>query len=167
LYFSLPRPSDPTDKVLYAVPEAGSGAPGSPELKFVFWQKMFTSRHDQRLWSAQLTRVLPNLGQPQPVGLARLAIYEDLEEIRKLRNRIAHHEPVFSRDLSTDLDRIVKLIALRCKITAEWMLRIQQASQLIAQRPEKLFKTLQNTPRAIPQPPTSSMSSPACNSTKR
>ena len=34
-----------------------------PELKFVFWQRLFTSRHDQRLWNPYLRLVLPNLGR--------------------------------------------------------------------------------------------------------
>jgi hypothetical protein len=28
-----------------------------PELKFVFWQKMFTGRHDVRVWDPHLRRV--------------------------------------------------------------------------------------------------------------
>ena len=106
-----------------------------PELKFVFWQKMFTSRHDNRLWHVHLRRVFPNLDSTRTVGELRQDIYEDLEEIRKLRNRIAHHEPVFRRNLAGDLQGIVDLIELRCKVTANWMLSNQQASAIIAQRP--------------------------------
>jgi hypothetical protein len=106
-----------------------------PELKFVFWQKMFTSRHDNRLWNTHLTHVLPNLDPAKPVGQLRLEIYDSLEEIRKLRNRIAHHEPIFTRNLSGDLQRIVGLVGVRCKVTARWMMSNQQASAIIAQRP--------------------------------
>lgn len=31
------------------------------ELKFVFWEKMFTSRHDDRSWNSCLIQVFPNL----------------------------------------------------------------------------------------------------------
>jgi hypothetical protein len=106
-----------------------------PELRFVFWQKMFTSRHDNRLWNTHLTRVLPNLAPAKPVGQLRREIYDSLEEIRKLRNRIAHHEPIFARNLSGDLQRIVDLVEVRCKVTARWMMSNQQASTIIAQHP--------------------------------
>jgi hypothetical protein len=106
-----------------------------PELKFVFWQKMFTSRHDVRVWNAHLMRVLPNLDPGKPVSQLRQGIYDSLEEIRRLRNRIAHHEPIFTRNLSGDLQRIFALIELRCKVTSTWMMNNQQASAIIARRP--------------------------------
>jgi hypothetical protein len=106
-----------------------------PELKFVFWQKMFASRFDKRLWGTHLKVVLPNLDPAKSIGQARQDIYDSLEEIRKLRNRIAHHEPIFTRNLAGDLQRIVELIELRCKLTASWMMNNQQASELIARRP--------------------------------
>jgi hypothetical protein len=106
-----------------------------PELKFVFWQVMFTSRHDGRVWNAHLMRVLPNLAIGKPVSQLRLAIYDDLEEIRRLRNRIAHHEPIFTRNLSGDLQRVFALIELHCNVTAAWMMNNQQASAIIARRP--------------------------------
>lgn len=70
-----------------------------PELKFVFWQKMFTGRYDNRIWDRHLLRVMPNLDPSQRVATLRMAIYEDLERVRRLRNRIAHHEPIFTRAL--------------------------------------------------------------------
>jgi len=106
-----------------------------PELKFVFWQKMFTSRHDARLWNTHLMLVLPNLDPSEPVDVLRQDIYNELEQIRALRNRIAHHEPIFSRNLTDDFQRIVNLVEFRCKETADWMVRNQQASAFINARP--------------------------------
>ena len=31
-----------------------------PELRFVFWQKMFTARYDLRIWDVHLRRVMPS-----------------------------------------------------------------------------------------------------------
>lgn len=110
-----------------------------PELKFVFWQKMFTSRYDARLWVPHIATIFQNLPQgpnsPQAIEQYRQAIYNELEHIRTLRNRIAHHEPIFSRNLADDFRRISELIALRCPVTADWMAQNQQAAQLIAARP--------------------------------
>jgi len=106
-----------------------------PELKFVFWQKMFTGRHDARIWNACLLKAFPGLNSARTISDLRKEIYEELEHIRTLRNRIAHHEPIFKRNLTADLDRIVALVEFRCKVTASWMLSNQQASALIAARP--------------------------------
>ncbi len=106
-----------------------------PELKFVFWQKMFTSRYDERLWNVHLRRVLPNTNSAKSIDVIRQNLYEDLEHIRILRNRIAHHEPIFMRNLEDDLRRIVNVVELKSKITADWMMENQQASGLIPNRP--------------------------------
>src|SRR5216683_3699414 len=114
---------------------AASTGKAIPELKFVFWQKLFTSRYDFRLWDPYLLTVLPNLEKTKTVDVLRQEIYDDLEEIRKLRNRIAHHEPIFRRNLAADLKRIVTLVGHRCKLTEEWMMANQQASGLFRESP--------------------------------
>ena len=103
-----------------------------PELKFVFWQKMFTSRYDVRIWDAQLPRVMPNLDLTRTIPVLRASIYNDLEAVRLLRNRIAHHEPIFKRSLSNDYLVIRTLIERRCAITAEWLDSNQMATAMIA-----------------------------------
>lgn len=106
-----------------------------PELKFVFWQKLFTARHDQRIWNRQLHRILPNLDSNQAIPVSRYQVYNELEALRKLRNRIAHHEPIFKRSLRDDFDKIMDLIYLRCSTTKSWAEQNQQASQWIWQGP--------------------------------
>jgi hypothetical protein len=102
-----------------------------PELKFVFWQKMFTDRYDFRLWNAHLRSVLPNLDAAKTITQLRQEIYADLDHIRHLRNRIAHHEPIFRRNLADDLDKIKALIQFRCKETADWMMANQWVTLLL------------------------------------
>lgn len=102
-----------------------------PELKFVFWQKMFTSRHDGRLWVPHLTHVLPNLDPAKTVPKLRAEIYDDLEHVRLLRNRIAHHEPIFKRPLRDDLNKVTDLIRFRCATTAAWMMDAQRVTQYV------------------------------------
>ena len=106
-----------------------------PELKFVFWQEMFTYRHDVRLWNVHLKRIFPSHDPTNTVVSLRNAIYADLEAVRKLRNRIAHHEPIFARNLRGDFDRIVKMVKRRSPLVASWMVGNQSASRLISQSP--------------------------------
>lgn len=135
---SLPRPTRGY-KPLQDLRNARSGQPTLgkviPELKFVFWQKMFTGRNDARLWIPALRRTFPNIGTTQSVQQQRLGIYGDLEQIRKLRNRIAHHEPIFSRDLAQDLAVISRLLGLRSSETELWLGQIETVTGLLPNRP--------------------------------
>lgn len=106
-----------------------------PELKFVFWQKLFTSRFDERLWEKNLEAIFPNASYIQGVSPCRENIYQDLEVVRRLRNRIAHHEPIFSRDLTCDFNTIGRLISYRCTLTEQWMQQHQLVTELLDQRP--------------------------------
>ncbi len=99
-----------------------------PELKFVFWQKMFTGRHDVRVWDPHFRRVLPNVNASKTVAALRVEVYAELERVRLLRNRIAHHEPIFRRNLTEDFDKIAALIRSRCRHTADWMLQKQRVT---------------------------------------
>lgn len=106
-----------------------------PELKFVFWQKALTKRNDARLWRPYLLDLFPN----HPAGMEptelRGELYQALESIRLLRNRIAHHEPIFARHLEKDFDQIKRVLNYRCADTANWMLTKENLSPLLAKRP--------------------------------
>lgn len=136
---SLPNsgPYNPRGDLKSARQKAATTGKVIPELKFAFWQKLFTARYDQRLWNTYLPTVLPHIGAGAAltVAQARQRVYDDLEHIRKLRNRIAHHEPIIARNLQGDFQRIHELIQFRCNATAGWMRNNQQAVALIGARP--------------------------------
>ena len=106
-----------------------------PELKFAFWQSIFTSRHDQRFWNPYLTDLFPNMNTSVSIQDRRKLIYDELEQIRRLRNRIAHHEPIFTRNLSDDYQKILSLVSYRCTTTATWLDEHQRATEIIAKKP--------------------------------
>jgi len=105
------------------------------DLKFVFWQSMFTSRHDGRLWSPHLLGLYPYAPAQATAKDLRLRIYQDLEAIRSLRNRVAHHEPIFARALDDDLAKMVDLVAIRSGHAGSWVRRLEDVSALIQARP--------------------------------
>ncbi|WP_097246631.1 hypothetical protein [Nocardia amikacinitolerans] len=104
------------------------------ELKFSFWQALFTSRHDVRLWEPHILALFPNASAMTARQLRR-RIYDDLEVIRRLRNRIAHHEPIFTRNLGDDLMRMLELVELRSTPTIDWVLALEDVSGILAERP--------------------------------
>jgi len=137
---SLPSPAtgySPRQDLINARRHAHAVDKIIPELKFAFWQNMFTSRHDHRLWKTHLSRIMPGLNVTKPINDLRKMIYDALEDVRRLRNRIAHHEPVFSRNLAQDFSRMAQLIAYRSAVTADWMLEHhhRQIQVLLQTRP--------------------------------
>lgn len=101
------------------------------QLRFVFWQQMLTNRFEQNIWQKRLTQVFPHLPTTQNWSFHREQLYLKLDRVRKLRNQIAHHEPIFDRDLETDLECITELIYARCTHTAHWMLQHQKVTPLL------------------------------------
>lgn len=105
------------------------------ELNFVFWEKMFTSRHDSRIWNAHIKSIFPYAPTTMTVSEIRACIHDNIRKIRELRNRIAHHEPIFSRSINIDYDNILKMIFWRNKVVSEWMDSVQSVTKLIAEKP--------------------------------
>src|SRR3546814_16415609 len=75
------------------------------------------------------------LFRSQPIPQCRAAAYADLQIIRRLRNRIAHHEPIFMRNIADDYQRIHDMIAWRSQVAAAWMDRKQAVLALLAVKP--------------------------------
>lgn len=66
------------------------------ELKTSFWEGLLASRYHARLWVAGLDGAFPHY-----TGV-REDLRMQMQRLRWLRNRAAHHEPIFDRDLMVD-----------------------------------------------------------------
>nr|MBL3837725.1 hypothetical protein [Pseudomonas syringae pv. theae] len=86
-------------------------------------------------WAPYLHSFFPNLEKCFTVSAHRAKIAADLEQIRLLRNRIAHHEPIFSRNLKSDFAVIQRLTETRCIVSADWMNGQQQVMSTVATKP--------------------------------
>lgn len=105
------------------------------ELKFAFWENIFTVGQDSRIWNAHFRTCFPGSPQGQPIPQCRATAYADLQIIRRLRNRIAHHEPIFMRNIADDYQRIHDMIAWRSQVAAAWMDQKQAVLALLAVKP--------------------------------
>lgn len=88
-----------------------------PELNFGFWASILGPRYDTSLWAPALRRAFPR----RPKGMERKGILKAINKIRRLRNRVAHHEPIIHRDLGQDHRLIVDIISWCCSDTAVWV----------------------------------------------
>lgn len=135
---SLPNPSrgySPRRDLISARNGQGTTGKVIPELKFVFWEKLLTSRFDQRIWNSHLCSVFPFYDTNLSVSEMRNKLRTLLEKVRGLRNRIAHHEPIIMRDLNADFNNIDVLIKYRCSDTANWTKNNQFVTPLMALKP--------------------------------
>lgn len=98
------------------------------ELKFAFWVCLLSSRYTETLWTPYLRHCFPNY----PSG-DREDLYNNISNIRDIRNRIAHHEPIVfelntwqvkSQDeLEKMYSQILEVTSWICKDTAEFVVK--------------------------------------------
>lgn len=105
------------------------------ELKFAFWQGLFVKGQQARVWDTQFASVFPGYTKRLIVAQVRAHVYEQIEAVRRLRNRVAHHEPIFRRDLSEDRDRIREMVQWRRPRVAQWLDDFEQVTALILVKP--------------------------------
>lgn len=105
------------------------------ELKFAFWETLFTAGQDSRIWNAHFRACFPGAPTAQSIAQCRATAHADLRIIRLLRNRIAHHEPIFTRNIADDYQRIHDMIAWRNQVAAAWMDGKQSVLAVLAAKP--------------------------------
>lgn len=138
--WSLPAPArgyNPRQELQYVKGKV-SRLPTSkaiPEFTLAFWSHLLTSRHDTRIWDHHLLTVFPHLPSGISVSDGRKKIHDDMEVLRKFRNRIAHHEPILKAPLSAHLNVIRELVSFRCPSTTSWLDQIETVSATLGQRP--------------------------------
>lgn len=94
-------------------------APGKiiAQLRFGFWVGLLGRRYDNTLWRKCLHAAFRARGSK-----TRAEVHGRFNAIRRLRNRIAHHEPIlWDRTPLDQMHReIIEAIAWMCPATAEW-----------------------------------------------
>lgn len=85
------------------------------ELKFAFWVGLLGPGYDATLWRQGLYKAFLAGG-----GKPRKTIQGRFNALRRFRNRVMHHEPVFDRPLQQLHDEIIEAISWICRDTAAW-----------------------------------------------
>ncbi len=87
------------------------------ELPFAFWVGLLGPKNDNEVWRKALFRAFPH----RPRGVERKTVQNALNSIRRLRNRIAHHEKILHRDLAADHSTILEIAGWCCPDTRDWI----------------------------------------------
>ena len=117
-------------------------APGPPRivagLSFGFWISLLgpggrldptgrKANYEMTLWRPALRRTFPHRSP-----LTRKQAHRPLNGLRKLRNRIAHHEPIFARDLLGDHQRILDVTGWISPEVRTWIEGHSRVAALLA-----------------------------------
>jgi len=102
-----------------------------PELKLFWFENMLKSSQNSRIWTQHIQTVFPNATGIAPDTI-RQQLKDDCFIIRKIRNRIAHHEPIFNHPyLPNILHKIENTISNRCVDTGNWLQGIEGVKKLL------------------------------------
>jgi len=98
------------------------------ELSFGFWVSLLGSGTDYetRLWRPALRHAFPGYrGRRAP-------LHREFDDVRRLRNRIAHHEAIHRHDLAADHERILRLLGYISPEYAAWVRLHDRVPEVLA-----------------------------------
>ncbi|MCB2262138.1 MAG: Abi family protein [Candidatus Thiosymbion ectosymbiont of Robbea hypermnestra] len=81
--------------------------------------------YDMTLWRTALHKAFPQSHR------SRVNTHKPLDYLRTFRNRIAHHEPIFNRDLGADFHSILEVSSWLCPHTAAWIKHHSRVAELL------------------------------------
>lgn len=102
-------------------------------LSFGFWVSLFSAgkgaNYEMTLWRPGLRHALPGFAG------TRTALHLRVDSLRLLRNRVAHHEPIFGRHLAADHASIVGLLGDISVPFAAWVAGFDEVPAILARQP--------------------------------
>ena len=87
------------------------------ELNLGFWTGLLGPKYETVLWRRHFRHAFPH----RPQGSERHEVHSAVNRIRRLRNRVAHHEPIMHRNLLEDHEIILRTVRWICPDTARWI----------------------------------------------
>lgn len=103
------------------------------ELNFGFWRFLVAPRYLHSIWMPILSDSFPNLGGH--AGARREQVEQKIQRVWFLRNRIGHHEPIFSRNVTRDVQSLNELLDWISPDVSLWALSQRRIEQILEIRP--------------------------------
>ncbi len=102
-------------------------------LSFGFWVSLFSggksANYEMTLWRPGLRHAVPGFAG------TRADLHLRLDSLRLLRNRVAHHEPIFRRHLAADHASVLGLLGDISPGFAGWVTGFDDIPTILARRP--------------------------------
>ncbi len=106
------------------------------ELPFGFWVSLLgpgdRGMYHNTLWTPALHKAFPNAR-----GMSRKRVYKPFDQLRTLRNMIAHHRPIIQRHLSKDHERIIEVLEWMSASAALWVRDYSGFEDVRAAKPKR------------------------------
>jgi hypothetical protein len=103
------------------------------ELSFGFWERLLTlgprGAYEMKLWRPALHKAFPH------ARLKRTAAHQPIQHLRVLRNRIAHHEPIYARHLAQDYRSLTTVLGWISPEVCQWVEHHSEIDDVLARRP--------------------------------
>lgn len=120
---------------IIAVATSRATKPGSPEipgrvvaeLSLGFWSKLLSDSYNLTLWAPALKGAFPNA--------RRAKLHASVEDLVRLRNRVAHHEPIHGRDLQEDYANLLNLSKRIVPGLELWIAGTSRIPEILLRRP--------------------------------
>ncbi|MFC1040756.1 hypothetical protein ACFGWM_03320 [Pasteurella multocida] len=103
------------------------------ELGFGFWENLLSKKHHKGIWEPHFRRAFPNMSSVNDVEI----VYSITQNIRKIRNRVCHHEPIFKLNGNKILDSITKVLNYIDPKLVDTMMDMERVSSLEIERINK------------------------------
>lgn len=100
------------------------------ELPFGFWVNLLARRYEMPLWRRGLHEAFANVQSGR-----RSDVYVQLEYLRILRNRVAHHEPIHRRDLLNEQQRILLVLRWISPEASRWAASVSRVEIVASDKP--------------------------------
>lgn len=101
------------------------------ELNFGFWSGILSRKYETDLWRPLFRHCFAH----GPSKLVRDDVHKRVEQLRLFRNRIAHHEPIYNRNLACDYAVILELAAWLSPFMSTWIDETSRVQLLLADKP--------------------------------
>ena len=100
-------------------------------MTFGFWDHLTTKRFERYIWSKGINHSFPHA----PNGKTFEDLHSLIEDVRRWRNRIAHHRAIFDKGPVRKHDAAIELIKWHCTDTAKWVAANSSVMRRIQSRP--------------------------------
>ncbi len=102
------------------------------QLSFGFWRSLLTRYYQATLWPV----IRPIfLDDPNRQSASREGLFHIVDGLGYVRNRIAHHETLFRRDLDKHHQALLDLTGSICQETRSWVESNSEVGSLLATKP--------------------------------
>lgn len=114
----------------HSVASAGHGVSHGrvvAELTLGFWWTLLADDYNRSLWQPSLHQAFPSA--------RRTRLHSEIDRIRRLRNRIAHHEPLITHDIAAEYNVVLRTAEQIDLRLAWWIDATSRVGAVLDRRP--------------------------------